>query len=57
MGVIGSTIVYLGIKIKRRLGFDDAMDAFGVHGVGGVVGGFLTGFFANDFITGLENKR
>ena len=57
MGVIGAIVVYWGIKLKRRLGFDDAMDAFGVHGVGGVIGGFLTGFFANDYITGVDTKK
>lgn len=33
------------------------MDAFGVHGVGGVIGGILTGFFANDFISGNPEKK
>ena len=30
-------------QVKHRLGYDDALDAFGVHGVGGLVGGVLTG--------------
>ena len=42
---------------QHRLGFDDALDAFYVHGVGGVCGGFLTGFFANDFVSGSPDKR
>jgi ammonia channel protein AmtB len=37
--------------------YDDAMDAFGMHGVGGIVGGILTGFFANDFVSGHEDER
>jgi Amt family ammonium transporter len=34
------------ILVKYRLGYDDSLDAFGVHGVGGVVGALLTGVFA-----------
>ena len=44
-------------QLKHRLGYDDALDAFGVHGIGGVVGGILTGFFANDFVSGVPAKR
>jgi Amt family ammonium transporter len=57
MAVLGTPVVYCGIQLKHRLGFDDALDAFGVHGVGGVVGGILTGLFANDFISGSDVKR
>ena len=46
MGAVVSPIVYLAISVaKRRLGYDDALDAFGCHGVGGIVGGVLTGLF------------
>ena len=38
---------YFGITLKHRLGYDDALDAFGVHGIGGIWGGIVTGFFAN----------
>ena len=34
------------VKIKRALGYDDSLDAFGVHGVGGTLGAILTGVFA-----------
>ena len=37
-------------SIKARLGYDDSLDAFGVHGVGGTVGALLTGVFASSFI-------
>ncbi len=37
--------------------YDDAMDAFGMHAVGGMAGGILTGFFANDFVSGSETKK
>ena len=34
-------------KLKPRLGYDDALDAFGCHGVGGIFGGLCTGIFAS----------
>jgi Amt family ammonium transporter len=33
-------------RLKRALGYDDSLDVFGVHGVGGIVGALLTGVFA-----------
>ena len=45
------------LQVKHRMGYDDALDAFHVHGVGGMCGGVLTGFFANDFVTGSEVKK
>jgi ammonium transporter, Amt family len=38
--------------LKRALGFDDSLDAFGVHGVGGIVGALLTGVFASESLGG-----
>lgn len=46
MGLIVSPICYAAIAfLKPRLGYDDALDAFGCHCVGGIVGGILTGIF------------
>lgn len=46
-GIIVSPICYFFIAVlKRKLGWDDALDAFGRHGVGGIVGCILTGIFA-----------
>lgn len=46
MGAIVSPICYFAISVcKRKFGYDDALDAFGCHCVGGVVGGVLTGLF------------
>ncbi len=43
-------------RLKYKLGYDDSLDAFGVHGVGGIVGALLTGVFASDMITGETMK-
>jgi Amt family ammonium transporter len=40
-------------RLKRRLGYDDALDVFGVHGVGGIVGALLTGVFASASLGGV----
>lgn len=46
MGVVVSPVCYFMIShLKARLGYDDALDAFGCHGVGGILGGVLTGLF------------
>jgi Amt family ammonium transporter len=37
---------YFATKVKHRFGYDDSLDVFGVHGVGGIVGALLTGVFA-----------
>ncbi len=37
---------FCATSLKRKLGYDDSLDAFGVHGVGGIVGAILTGAFA-----------
>src|SRR5690606_31273832 len=39
-------------RVKRALGYDDALDAFGVHGVGGFVGAILTGVFCYPVLGG-----
>lgn len=47
MGAIaGVTCFWACSKLKHTLGYDDALDAFGVHGIGGTVGAVLTGVFA-----------
>ena len=38
--------------VKAKLGYDDSLDAFGVHGIGGIVGAILTGVFATSAVTG-----
>jgi Amt family ammonium transporter len=46
MGLIAGPICYGAVMLKGRLGYDDALDAFGIHGVGGALGAVLTGVFA-----------
>lgn len=45
MGALASVVCYWAVQLKNRLGYDDSLDAFGVHGVGGIVGALLTGVF------------
>ncbi|WOE30684.1 MULTISPECIES: ammonium transporter [unclassified Acinetobacter] len=53
MGLIGGVVCFWAITaLKRALKADDALDAFGLHGIGGIVGAILTAFFASDFIMG-----
>jgi Amt family ammonium transporter len=53
IGVAAGILCYWGATgLKRMMGYDDSLDAFGVHGVGGVVGAILTGVFASQSIGG-----
>ncbi|HIH94378.1 TPA: ammonium transporter [Methanosarcina acetivorans] len=53
IGVVTSFICYQAVMLKGRLGYDDSLDAFGVHGVGGISGAILTGVFASIGSSGL----
>jgi len=46
MGLIVGPVCYGAVMLKGKLGYDDALDAFGIHGVGGALGAILTGVFA-----------
>lgn len=53
IGALVSPFCYFFISvIKHRLGLDDALDAFGCHGVGGIFGGLMTGIFADPTVGG-----
>lgn len=57
MGLIGGVICFWGVVVlKRKAGWDDALDAFGVHGIGGIAGALLTGVFATSAVTGADMK-
>lgn len=53
IGLVSGVICYIAVNyLKDLLGFDDALDVFGLHGVGGIVGAVLVGVFANPAIGG-----
>jgi ammonium transporter, Amt family len=52
----GLICFWAATSLKRALGYDDSLDAFGVHGVGGFVGAILTGVFAVEAIGGDGKK-
>ncbi|VVM05231.1 ammonium transporter [Methylacidimicrobium tartarophylax] len=58
IGVLAAVVPYWACsKLKKTLGYDDALDAFGVHGVGGTLGALLTGVFATAKVNGnLSNE-
>jgi Amt family ammonium transporter len=48
----GLVCFFASVKFKHILGYDDSLDVFGIHGIGGIVGAILTGFFAVEAIGG-----
>jgi len=49
-GILASIICYAAVKLKNKMGWDDALDVWGVHGVGGLLGTILLGLFASKAI-------
>jgi Amt family ammonium transporter len=45
LGIIASLLCYMAIQLKNKLGYDDSLDAFGIHGVGGIAGALFLTFF------------
>ncbi len=53
IGLVAGIVCYwASTKLKNKLGYDDSLDVFGIHGVGGTVGAILTGIFAKEAIGG-----
>ena len=50
IGLCAGAICYLALNFKTRMGYDDSLDAFGVHGIGGIVGTLATGLLAQKLI-------
>ncbi len=51
IGLVAGVVCYLMVtKVKSLVGYDDSLDAFGVHGGGGTVGALLTGVFASSLV-------
>lgn len=52
LGMMASFVCYMAIQAKNRLGYDDSLDAFGIHGIGGITGAlFLTFFIRRSWMT------
>jgi Amt family ammonium transporter len=47
IGLGGGAICYLGVFLKNKMGYDDALDVLGIHGIGGTWGAMATGLFAS----------
>jgi Amt family ammonium transporter len=54
IGIAAGVVPFFAVaKLKPMLGYDDTLDAFGIHGVGGTIGALLTGVFADPAINEL----
>jgi ammonium transporter, Amt family len=57
IGVIAGVVCFIAAtSLKHALGYDDSLDAFGVHGIGGIIGALLTGVFVSKEISGVEGS-
>jgi Amt family ammonium transporter len=55
IGVTAGVVCFVAAtSLKHVLGYDDSLDAFGVHGIGGIIGALLTGVFVSKEISGME---
>lgn len=58
IGAITSLVCFWMVAVvKPKFGYDDALDAFGVHGIGGIIGSILTGVFATRLVTGADGAQ
>jgi Amt family ammonium transporter len=57
IGIIAGVVCFIAAtSLKHALGYDDSLDAFGVHGIGGIIGALLTGAFVSKEISGVEGS-
>ena len=57
IGLVAGVVCYIAAtSLKRALKYDDSLDAFGVHGVGGMIGALLTGVFVSKEISGMDGS-
>ncbi|MDR2503763.1 MAG: ammonium transporter [Deltaproteobacteria bacterium] len=54
IGLAGGMVCYAGVMLKSRLGYDDALDVVGIHGLGGTWGCLATGLFASTTVNGVD---
>lgn len=58
IGIISTIVCFFMVAVvKEKFKYDDALDAFGVHGMGGILGSILTGVFATQYVTGAEGVQ
>lgn len=58
IGLLAGVVCYFMVaKVKQKFGYDDALDAFGVHGIGGTLGAILTGVFATKEVNDLWSGK
>jgi Amt family ammonium transporter len=56
IGAAAGVLCYIAVNLKGKFGYDDSLDTFGVHGIGGTVGAILTGVFAVKVIPEAANN-
>jgi Amt family ammonium transporter len=57
IGLVAGVVCFIAAtSLKHVLGYDDSLDAFGVHGIGGIVGALLTGVFVSKQISGVDGS-
>jgi Amt family ammonium transporter len=57
IGIAAGVLCFIGAtSLKHALGYDDSLDAFGVHGIGGIIGALLTGVFVSKEISGVDGS-
>lgn len=57
IGLISSIICWFMVTVaKSKLGYDDTLDAFGIHGIGGIIGALLTGLLASSIVNPLVTR-
>jgi Amt family ammonium transporter len=57
IGIAAGVLCFLAAtSLKHAFGYDDSLDAFGVHGIGGIIGALLTGVFASKEISGVDGS-
>ena len=58
IGIISTVVCFFMVAVvKEKFKYDDALDAFGVHGMGGILGSILTGVFATHCVTGADGVQ
>ncbi|MCU0315526.1 MAG: ammonium transporter [Fimbriimonadaceae bacterium] len=56
IGLSAGAVCFYGIRLKHKLGYDDALDVVGLHGMGGIIGSILTGVFASASVNPLVTE-